>query len=72
MYYINFLRSRISKDFDFKACRHFDAEALSQIPISDQYPRETTSKEVVHRLVGCWKTEVGRTTVSSSMVTKTF
>jgi len=27
---------------------------LSQIPISDQYARETASKEVVHRLAGCW------------------
>ena len=31
-----------------------DEEALSQIPVSDQYTRETTSKEVVHRLAGCW------------------
>jgi len=65
MYYINFLRSGISKGFDFKACRHFDAEVLSQIPISDRYTRETTSKEVVHRLAGCWTSEVGKKTVSS-------
>ena len=31
-----------------------DEEALNQIPISDQYTREATSKEVVHRLAGCW------------------
>jgi len=45
----------ISKDIDFKACKHFDEEA-EQIPISDQYARETASKEVVHRLAsaGHW------------------
>ena len=42
------------KVFDFKAYKHFDEEELSQIPISDQYTREITSKEVVHRLARCW------------------
>jgi len=53
----------ISKDIDFKACKHFDEEA-EQIPISDQYARETASKEVVHRLASAGHTGVGRKTFS--------
>ena len=72
MYYINFLRSKISKGFDFKSYRHFDEEALSQIPISDQYTREITSKEVVHRLARCWTYCGRKKNCFKSMVTKTF
>ena len=49
-----------------------DEEALSQIPISDQYTRETTSKEVVHRLAGCWTYCGWKKNCFISMVTKTF
>ena len=31
-----------------------DEQALSQLPESDRYTRESTSKEVFHRLAGCW------------------
>ena len=31
-----------------------DEEALNQLPVSAKYTRESTSKEVVHRLAGCW------------------
>ena len=31
-----------------------DEEALNQLPVSAQYTREATSKEVIHRLAGCW------------------
>ena len=49
-----------------------DEEALSQIPISDQYTRESTSKEVVHRLAGCWTYWGWKKNCFISMVTKTF
>jgi ribonucleoside-diphosphate reductase alpha chain len=31
-----------------------DEVALSQLPVSEQYTREATSQEVIHRLAGCW------------------
>ena len=31
-----------------------DKEALNQLPVSAQYTRESSSKEVVYRLAGCW------------------
>ncbi|MEC7785507.1 MAG: vitamin B12-dependent ribonucleotide reductase [Nitrospinota bacterium] len=31
-----------------------DEETLKELPIAEQYIRESTSKEVFHRLAGCW------------------
>ena len=60
------------KVFDFTAYKHIDEEELSQIPISDQYTREITSKEVVHRQAGCWTYWGWKKNFFVSMVTKTF
>jgi len=38
--------------FNFKVYNYFVEEALSQIPLSNQYAREITSKEVVYGLAG--------------------
>ena len=72
MYYINFYDLKNLKAFDFKAYKHIDEEELSQIPISDQYTREITSKEVVHRLTGYWRYWGWKKNCFKSMVTKTF
>ena len=45
---------------------------LSQLPISDQYAQETASKEVVHRLAGCWTYCGWKKNFFINMVTKTF
>ena len=47
-----FLKSQ--QEFDFKVYNYFDEEALNQIPISNQYAREITSKEVSCGLAGTW------------------